>query len=305
MIDLVNNRALPPKEGIRVADYAHPEVLVTTEWLADHLEDPTVRVLEVDYDPSSAYELGHIPGSFLVDWKRDINDTVRRDILSREQFAALASRIGAAPETTLVLYGDMRNWFAAFAFWTFKIYGHADVRLVNGGRRKWVEENRPLNEAIPTATPTSYTVPEADTSLRAFLPAVREVLGRPDFALVDVRSPAEFNGEISAPPEYANEGAQRAGHIPGAASIPWAQAINDDDTFKSVDELRALYEGKGITSDRSVITYCRIGERSSHTWFVLSYLLGYPTVSNYDGSWSEWGNSVGVPVERPVAVGVA
>ncbi|HEY8675655.1 MAG TPA: sulfurtransferase [Candidatus Dormibacteraeota bacterium] len=286
-----------------MADYAHPEVLVTTEWLQDHLADDSVRILEVDYDPSSAYELGHIPGSALVDWKRDINDTVRRDILSREQFDRLLSRVGATPDTTLVLYGDMRNWFAAFAFWTFAIYGHVDIRLLNGGRRKWFEEGRPTTEDVPSFAATEYRGADADTSLRAFLPDVRTVIGRDDFSLVDVRSPAEFKGEISAPPEYSNEGAQRAGHIPGAANIPWAQAIKDDDTFKSVDELRQLYAAQGVTGDNPVITYCRIGERSSHTWFVLRYLLGFPTVSNYDGSWSEWGNSVGLPVEREVPQG--
>lgn len=284
-----------------MTEYAHPEVLDSTAWVEEHLNDPDVRILEVDYDPTSAYELGHVPGAHLVDWKRDINDTVRRDILSKEQFEHLMSRVGATPETTLVLYGDMRNWFAAFAFWTFKIYGHQDVRLMNGGRRKWIDEGRPTTEDVPPAQSSQYAAAGANGKLRSFLPDVRQILGRDDFALVDVRSPAEFNGEISAPPEYANEGAQRTGHIPGAANIPWAQAIKDDDTFKPVEELRALYEGKGVVPDKSVITYCRIGERSSHTWFVLTYLLGYPTVTNYDGSWSEWGNSVGVPVEKVVA----
>jgi thiosulfate/3-mercaptopyruvate sulfurtransferase len=281
-----------------MADYAHPEVLVTTDWLQDHLDDDSIRILEVDYDPSSAYELGHIPNSTLIDWKRDINDTVRRDILSREQFEELMGRIGATPETTLVLYGDMRNWFAAFAFWTFNIYGHDNVKLVNGGRRKWFEENRPTTEDVPSFAASQYKAKDADNSLRAFLPDVRKVLGRDDFNLVDVRSPAEFKGEISAPPEYSNEGAQRSGHIPGAANIPWAQAIKDDDTFKSADDLRQLYAAQGVTGDNPVIAYCRIGERSSHTWFVLRYLLGFKDVSNYDGSWSEWGNSVGVPVEK-------
>jgi thiosulfate/3-mercaptopyruvate sulfurtransferase len=285
-----------------VADYAHPEVLVTTAWAEEHLNDPKVRILEVDYDPSSAYELGHIPGAALIDWKKDINDTVRRDILSKDQFEKLMSRVGATPETTLALYGDMRNWFAAFAFWTFKIYGHNDVRLINGGRRKWIEEGRPTGEDKPSFSSSQYTAAEANGGLRSFLPDVRQVLGRDDFSLVDVRSPAEFKGEIAAPPEYATEGAQRTGHIPGAVNIPWAQAIQDDDTFKTVEDLRELYGAKGITPEQSVITYCRIGERSSHTWFVLKYLLGYPVVTNYDGSWSEWGNSVGVPVEKEAAV---
>jgi len=284
-----------------MASYAHPEVLVSTDWLADHLADPAVRILEVDWDPSGAYELGHIPGASLIDWKRDINDPIRRDILSGEALEALLGGLGVTAQTTLVLYGDMRNWFAAFAFWTFKIYGDRDIRLLDGGRRKWFDEQRPVTSEVPAPTPTVYAASAPDTRLRSFLPEVREALGRSSFRLVDVRSPAEFQGEISAPPEYSNEGAQRAGHIPGAANIPWAQAINDDDTFKSADELHALYAAKGVTADASVITYCRIGERSSHTWFVLRYLLGYPDVRNYDGSWSEWGNSVGVPVEKPVA----
>jgi thiosulfate/3-mercaptopyruvate sulfurtransferase len=208
--------------------------------------------------------------------------------------------VGATPDTTLVLYGDFRNWFAAFAFWTFRIYGHADIRLLNGGRRKWIDEGREVTEAIPTFTATAYTASDADTSIRSFRGDVEK--GR---ALVDVRSPAEFKGEISAPPEYSNEGAQRSGHIPGAANIPWAQAIQDDDTFKPADVLRELYAAQGVTDDKSVITYCRIGERSSHTWFVLRYLLGFPHVSNYDGSWSEWGNSVGLPIEKEVREAVA
>ena len=283
-----------------MADYAHPEVLVTTDWTDEHRNDSNVRVLEVDWDPSSAYELGHIPGAALVDWKKDINDPIRRDILSREQFQKLMGRVGATPDTTLLVYGDMRNWFAAFAFWTFKIYGHEDVRLINGGRRKWIDEGRDVTDDIPNFTRAEYKAAEPDTSLRSFLNDVRQVIGRDDFSLVDVRSPAEFKGEIAAPPEYATEGAQRMGHIPGAVNIPWAQAIQDDDTFKSIEQLRELYGNVGVTPERSVITYCRIGERSSHTWFVLKYLLGYPIVTNYDGSWSEWGNAVGVPVEKEV-----
>jgi thiosulfate/3-mercaptopyruvate sulfurtransferase len=277
-------------------DWAHPDVLVTTQWVQDHQDDDNVRILEVDYDPESAYELGHLRNAALVDWKRDINDPIRRDILSKSQFEQLMSAVGATPETTLVLYGDMRNWFAAFAFWTFKVYRHADVRLMDGGRRKWIEESRELTEDVPKFSQTSYTAAGADLGLRAFLPQVLGILGRDDIGLVDVRSPAEFAGEITAPPEYPTEAAQRGGHIPGAANIPWALAINDDDTFKSADQLSQLYTSKGITPDKSIITYCRIGERSSHSWFVLKYLLGYPVVINYDGSWSEFGNMVGAPI---------
>ncbi len=280
-------------------DYAYPDVLVTTDWVKAHQDDPAVRLLEVDYDPESAYELGHLRNAMLVDWKKDINDQVRRDILSKTDFEALMGRAGVTPETTIVLYGDMRNWFAAFAYWTFKIYRHADVRLMNGGRRKWIDEGREMTEDVPAFTATTYQAGGPDIGLRAMLPGVMAAIGRTDVAMVDVRSPAEYTGEITAPPEYANEAAQRGGHIPGAANIPWAQAIQDDDTFKTADDLMALYSGKGITSDKTVIAYCRIGERSSHTWFVLKYLLGYPVVINYDGSWSEYGNTVGAPIQKP------
>ncbi len=283
-----------------MAGYAHPEVLVSTEWVQTHLDDPNVRIVEVDYDPSSAYELGHIPGAVLVDWKRDINHPVKRDIVDKPGFEQLNSRLGITRDTTVVLYGDYRNWFAAFAFWVYKLYGHPDVRLMNGGRRKWIEEKRPLTEEVPTVPTTQYTAPHGiDLGLRATFPVVFNALGRGDVALVDVRSPAEFTGEITAPPEYPNEAAQRGGHIPGAVNIPWSKAVRDeDDTFKSPEELQQIYGGLGVTPDKTVITYCRIGERSSVTWFVLKYLLGYPVVLNYDGSWSEWGNLVGVPIER-------
>jgi thiosulfate/3-mercaptopyruvate sulfurtransferase len=279
-------------------EYSVPDVLVTTDWVLANTDKPGVRIAEVDYDPSSAYDLGHIPGAVLIDWKRDINDPVKRDVLSVEAFEALMGRLGITPDTTVVLYGDFRNWFAAFAFWVFKLYGHRDVRLIDGGRRKWIDEGKPLTDQVPAVEPASYKARGEDLTIRAFLPTVLHALDHKDVALVDVRSPAEYKGEILAPPEYPNEGAQRGGHIPRAVNIPWAQAVRDDDTFKPADELRRLYQSHGITPDKTIITYCRIGERSSHTWFVLKYLLGYPVVLNYDGSWSEWGNAVGLPIER-------
>lgn len=281
-----------------VAEYAVPDTLVSPQWVSEHLNAPGVIIAEVDYDASSAYQLGHIPGARLVDWKKDINDPVRRDVLSKQDFEALMGRIGATPDSTIVLYGDYRNWFAAFAFWVFKLYGHKNVRLINGSRRTWIEQNRPVTDDLPTVKATSYQGHGLDFGLRALLPQVLQSLGRPDVALVDVRSPAEFTGQVLAPAEYPTEAAQRGGHIPGAANIPWSSAVADDDTFKPVEELRKIYGDKGITPDKAIITYCRIGERSSHTWFVLKYLLGYDNVVNYDGSWSEWGNGIGLPIER-------
>ena len=278
--------------------YAHPEVLVDTNWVLAHSGDPKVRIVEVDYDPTTNYNQGHIPGSVLFDWKKDINDPLRRDILSSEQLEELFSRSGISNDTTLALYGDFNNWFAAFAFWVFKYYGVKDVRIINGGRKKWIEEDKPLAKESPTFTKVEYKVSKPDEKLRAYLEDVRKVLGKKNAALVDVRGPKEFTGEVLAPPEYPTEHAQRGGHIPGAANIPWAQAVKDDGTFKSPEELIALYQGKGVTPDKDVITYCRIGERSSHTWFVLKYLLGYPNVKNYDGSWTEWGNIVRNPIEK-------
>lgn len=278
--------------------YAHPEVLVDTNWVLAHSGDPKVRIVEVDYDPTTNYNQGHIPGSVLFDWKKDINDPLRRDILSSEQLEELFSRSGISNTTTLALYGDFNNWFAAFAFWVFKYYGVKDVRIINGGRKKWIEEDKPLAKESPTFTKAEYKVSKPDEKLRAYLEDVRKVLGKKNVALVDVRGPKEFTGEVLAPPEYPTEHAQRGGHIPGAANIPWAQAVKDDGTFKSPEELIALYQGKGVTPDKDVITYCRIGERSSHTWFVLKYLLGYPNVKNYDGSWTEWGNIVRNPIEK-------
>ena len=286
--------------------YAHPEVLVDTQWVQDHIQATTkVRMAEVDYDPKSNYMLGHIPGSVLFDWKQDINDPVSRNVLSKQACEDLLQRVGISNDTTLILYGDFNNWFAAFAFWVFKYYGFKDVRLMNGGRKKWLQEDRPLSKEIPSNYPKgNFKASEPDNNIRVFLNQVKEALEDANkkvrgIKMVDVRSPKEFTGEILAPPEYPTEHAQRGGHIPGAVNIPWAQAVNDNDgTFKSVDELRKLYELKDITPDKEVIAYCRIGERSSHTWFVLKYLLGYPNVKNYDGSWTEWGNMIANPVEK-------
>ncbi|MCS7300553.1 MAG: sulfurtransferase [Fimbriimonadales bacterium] len=272
------------------------EVLVSTDWVQEHLNDPSIRLIEVDVD-TTAYEQAHIPGAIGLNWQTQLQDPVRRDIPSKEQLEATLGRLGVSDAHTIVLYGDNNNWFAAYAFWVLKIYGHEDVRMMDGGRKKWLAEGRPVTTEIPHYEPTVYRAKEPDFSLRAFYPQVLESLNRAEFALVDVRSPQEYTGELIAPPGLM-ETAQRGGHIPGARNIPWAQAVREDGTFKSPDELRALYEAQGITPDKQVIAYCRIGERSSHTWFVLKYLLGYPNVRNYDGSWTEWGNLVGAPIER-------
>ena len=277
-------------------EYAHPEVLVSTSWVEEHVKDTNVRVAEVDYDPTANYALGHIPGSVLLDWKVDINNPLTRDILTKEACEQLLQKVGVSNDTTLILYGDFNNWFAAFAFWVFKYYGFKDVRLMNGGRKKWLEEDRALTKDVLTYDKGSFKASGPDQSIRVFLRYVQDTLGGK--TLVDVRSPKEFTGEILAPPEYPTEHAQRGGHIPGAANIPWAQAVSDDGTFKTADELKTLYESKNVTPDKEVIAYCRIGERSSHTWFVLKYLLGYPNVKNYDGSWTEWGNMINNPIEK-------
>jgi thiosulfate/3-mercaptopyruvate sulfurtransferase len=278
--------------------YAHPEVLVDTQWVGDHMNDHEVRIAEVDYDPIANYNLGHVPGAVLFDWKKDINDPVTRNIFNRQACEDLLQRAGVNNNTTLVLYGDFNNWFAAFAFWAFKYYGFKDVRLMNGGRKKWLEEDRPISKDIPHYQRGNFTATEPDKNIRVFLKQVKEALGKENIAMVDVRSPKEFTGEILAPPEYPTEHAQRGGHIPGASNIPWSQAVKDDGTFKSVEELKQIYQSKGIIPDKEIIAYCRIGERSSHTWFVLKYLLGYPNVKNYDGSWTEWGNIVDNPIEK-------
>jgi thiosulfate/3-mercaptopyruvate sulfurtransferase len=282
-----------------MTNYVHPEVLVSTDWVAQHLNDPEVRLVEVDVDTKS-YDEAHIPNAIAWAWNSQLSDPVRRDILSKEQFEELMSGSGIKNDTTVVIYGDNNNWFSAWAFWQMKIYGHADVRLMNGGRKKWLAEGRDLSTEIPKPARTRYQATSADLSLRAFLPQVQAAVSARSAALVDVRSPQEFSGEILAPPGLP-ETCQRGGHIPGARSIPWGKAVNEDGTFKSYDELRALYSGEGVDGSRPVIAYCRIGERSSHSWFVLKYLLGYDKVTNYDGSWTEWGNLVGAPIEKGAA----
>jgi thiosulfate/3-mercaptopyruvate sulfurtransferase len=274
--------------------YAKP-VLVTTEWLVDNLGGDKVVVAEVDENPD-LYDEGHVPGAIKLHWRDDLQDPVERDLVEREAFERLMGERGISNDTTLVLYGDKNNWFAAYAYWYLKIYGHEDVRILDGGRQKWIDEGRELSTDVPEATTATYSARERDETIRARRDAVLGAIGRD--TLVDVRSPQEFSGELIAAPGYEQEGAQRGGHIPTAQSIPWAQAVRDDGTFKSADELRQLYEGKGVTPDRAVTAYCRIGERSAHTWFVLRELLGYQAVRNYDGSWTEWGNLVDVPIER-------
>jgi thiosulfate/3-mercaptopyruvate sulfurtransferase len=273
------------------------EVLVSTDWVAQHGHDANVRVVEVDVD-TTAYDQGHVPGAAGWNWTTELCDTLVRDIVPKQKLESLLGKSGIDNNTTIILYGDNNNWFAAWAFWQLKIYGHQDVRIMNGGRKKWVAEGRELSTEKPAFPAKSYTAKAADNSLRAFLPEVQKAVASKSHALVDVRGPQEFTGEILAPPGLP-ETCQRGGHIPGAKNIPWAKACNDDGTFKSVDELKALYSAQGVTADKPVIAYCRIGERSSHTWFVLKHLLGYKDVQNYDGSWTEWGNLVGAAVEKP------
>jgi thiosulfate/3-mercaptopyruvate sulfurtransferase len=276
--------------------YANEAALVSPEWAQQHLEDPNVRFVEVDVD-TAAYEQSHLPGAVGWNWTTQLSDGVRRDIVSREELSTLLSESGIGPDTHIVLYGDNNNWFAAWAYWQLKLHGLQKVSLLNGGRKYWLDNGLPLTTDVPSHAPTGFQVPEPDFSLRAFQNDVASRLGDAELALVDVRSPAEFSGEIIAPPDMT-ETAQRGGHIPGAQSIPWGQTVREDGTFKPVEELKALYEPKGVTPDKDVIAYCRIGERSSHSWFVLRELLGYPRVRNYDGSWTEWGSMVNVPIER-------
>jgi len=278
-------------------------VLVDADWAAEHLDDPNVRFVEVDVD-THAYDEGHIPGAVAWNWTSQLSDGVRRDIVGRDELEKLLSESGIDDGTTIVLYGDNNNWFAAWAYWQLRLFDVGGVKILDGGRKLWLAQGRPTSTDIPTYDPTAIRLSTADFSHRAFRDDVlRQV--ESGGALVDVRSPAEFSGELLAPAALPQEGAQRAGHVPGAANIPWASAVREDGTFKDPDELRALYAAKGITEDRDVIAYCRIGERSSHTWFVLHELLGFQRVRNYDGSWTEWGSMVGVPIEvtQPVAVG--
>ena len=280
-----------------MAEYAHPESLVSTEWVAEHGSDANVRLVEVDVD-TGAYEQGHIAGAVGWNWQSQLQQPVRRDLASQEEIEQLLGGSGIGNDTTVVLYGDNNNWFAAWAFWQLKYYGHGDVRIMNGGRAKWEAEARPLTTDVPNHPATTYSAAEGDQSIRAYRDQVLARVNEGSVALVDVRSPAEFSGELLAPANLPQEGAQRGGHIPGAANIPWGQAVAEDGSFKSADELRELYGGNGIDGSRETIAYCRIGERSSHTWFVLTQLLGLENVRNYDGSWTEWGSIVGAPIEK-------
>jgi thiosulfate/3-mercaptopyruvate sulfurtransferase len=281
------------------SSYAHPEVLVTTDWLAQHLEQPGMRIVESNEDVL-LYDTGHVPGAVHIDWRQDLQDQLVRDYITPEAFAELCGRNGITPETTCVFYGDKSNWWATYALWAFRLFGHRNVKIVDGGRDKWIAEGRPLTKEKPKLAPTSYPVPPKryDDEIRAFYDETLAHMQakRP---MVDVRSPGEFKGDVTHMPEYPQEGVLRGGHIPGAKSVPWKTAVKDDATFKSAAELRRIYsEQAGLKPDDDIIAYCRIGERSSHTWFVLHYLLGYEKVRNYDGSWTEWGNKVRAPIER-------
>ncbi|MBV8199118.1 MAG: sulfurtransferase [Acidobacteria bacterium] len=279
--------------------YVHSDVLVSTDWVAQHLQDPQIRIVESNEDPL-LYGTGHIPGAVEIDWTRDLNDQVKRDYLDHEGFSALMRRLGIGKDTTIVFYGDRNNWWATYAYWVFQLFGHDKAKIMDGGRIKWTKENRQLSREVPQYPPSGYEAkPRDDKKIRAFREQVLDHL-KSKGRLIDVRSPAEYTGERLHMPEYPNEGALRGGHIPGAANVPWARAVNPDDgTFKSASDLKAIYEGEAHLSPKDdVVVYCRIGERSSHTWFVLTHLLGYPKVRNYDGSWTEWGNLVGVPIER-------
>ncbi len=279
--------------------YAHPELLVSTQWVHDCLNDPKIRIVEVDYDPTANYQLGHVPGALLFDWRKDLNHPLQRDIVTKEQLEELFSRSGIGDETQIVLYGDFNNWFAAYAFWDLQYYGVKNTVLMNGGRKKWIDEDKPLTKEVPHYNPTRFRASPPDENIRVYLRQALDLYNKPNVKLVDVRSPKEFTGEILAPPEYPTEHAQRGGHIPGAVNIPWSQAVREDGTFKTYEDIKKLYESQGVTADKDIVAYCRIGERSSFSWFVLKYLLGYPRVRNYDGSWTEWGNLIRNPIEKP------
>jgi thiosulfate/3-mercaptopyruvate sulfurtransferase len=282
---------------MEMTGYAHPEVLVEPDWLEDHLNDPQLRIIEANEDPA-LYEKGHIRGAARVHWKEDLQDPVVRDWVPKGRFEGILGELGISNDHLIVLYGDRNNWFATYTFWLLKYYGHRDARILNGGRDRWLREGRKTTLETTHLPPATYHASEPDGSIRAYRDEILQRLHRPGGALVDVRSPAEYSGELLAPPAYAQEGAQRGGHIPGARNIPWTQNVREDGTFKDAQELQRLYEGQGIRSDQDVVAYCRIGERSSLTWFTLTYLLGFPQVKNYDGSWTEWGSLVGVPIER-------
>jgi thiosulfate/3-mercaptopyruvate sulfurtransferase len=279
-------------------EYAYPNVLVSTQWINDHLDDRKIRIVEVDYIPATSYILGHIPGAVLFDWQRDIIDSRKRDVISKEDLEKSLQRIGVNNDTTIIVYGDFKNWFATFAFWIFKYYGAQDVRLMNGSRKKWLEEVRPISLDIPSYPRGNFKASDPDKSIRAFMNDVKEIINSQGKILVDVRTNDEYNGKTLAPTEYSPEYGQMGGHIPGAVNVPWSKMVNEDGTLKSSDELKKLYESLNVTPDKEVITYCGIGERASYTWFVLKYLLGYPNVKTYDGSWLEWGNTMGNPIEK-------
>ncbi len=281
-----------------MSEYAHPDVLVSTQWVEDNVNDPNIRIVESDEDVL-LYDVGHVPGALKIDWQTELQDEVIRDYVSKENFEKLMSEKGIANDSTVVFYGDKSNWWACYAFWTFNVMGHDKCLIMNGGRQKWIQEKRPLSKDVPSYPRTNYKVTGTNEAIRAFRDDVMKHMGSKN-PLIDVRSPKEFTGELLHMEAYPQEGALRGGHIPGAKNVPWARAANEDGTFKSADELKAIYEGEvGLKQGDNVIAYCRIGERSSHTWFVLTYLLGFENVKNYDGSWTEWGNLVKAPIERP------